>query len=394
MTPREFAVEVVQKLRAAGHEALFAGGCVRDQLLGMQPDDFDVATSARPEQVQSLFQRSIAVGAAFGVIEVLGPKPHKVQVATFRSDGPYSDARRPDHVVYSSAEEDAARRDFTINGMFFDPLQSRLVDHVGGEQDLAARLLRAIGDPAARFREDRLRLLRAVRFAARFGLTIELATWTAMRAMAAEVVSVSGERIAEELRKLLVHPSRVAGVQLLIDSGLWSVVVPHVLQPYQKGLSSLDQPSFPLALATLLAPAPVSVLPALFERLRLSNAERDQIRWLMSHQAALLQPDQLPLHQLKPLLAHPHIKELLALHKALGHAAAADWCGQRLADWPQDRLDPPPLLSGDDLLALGIKPGPRVKHLLDQVRAAQLDEQITTREQALALIHQALAAPG
>src|ERR687885_1880927 len=168
MTEREFAIDVVRRLRGAGHEALWAGGCVRDELLGLAPKDYDVATDARPEQVRRLFRRTVAVGASFGVVEVLGPRtragPLKVQVATFRSDVSYSDGRHPDAVVFSSAREDALRRDFTINGMFFDPLAGRLLDYVGGQEDLRARVLRAIGDPRARFAEDRLRMLRAVRF--------------------------------------------------------------------------------------------------------------------------------------------------------------------------------------------------------------------------------------
>src|SRR2546423_12854917 len=204
MTERDFAVRVVQRLRDAGYQALWAGGCVRDELLGLVPKDYDVATDATPEQVRRLFRRTVAVGAAFGVVEVLGPRPLKVQVATFRSDVSYSDGRRPDRVVFSSAREDALRRDFTINGMFFDPLTDQLIDYVGGQEDLRARVLRAIGDPVRRFTEDKLRMLRAVRIATRFDLTLDEATATAVRAMAPEIRAVSAERIAEELRKLLV----------------------------------------------------------------------------------------------------------------------------------------------------------------------------------------------
>ncbi len=386
MSPRKFATDVVTTLREAGHEALFAGGCVRDQFLGLEPDDFDVATSARPEQVQKLFQRSLAVGAAFGVIEVLGPKPHKVQVATFRSDGPYSDARRPDHVVYSSAKEDAERRDFTINGMFFDPLNDKLIDYVGGEKDLTAKLLRAIGDPAARFREDRLRLLRAVRFAARFALTIEPKTWDAVKAMAGEVVSVSGERIAEELRKLLVHSSRAVGVQMLIDAGLLRAVLREVIQSDCGALGRLQAPSFPLALAVLMKHVLLSALGKPFERLRLSNEERDQVRWLVRHQVALIEPEKLPLHVLKPFLAHEWIAELLAMHRACGHVYGAHWCAMKLREWPHEKIDPPALITGDDLVALGMAPGPAFKTILDAVRNAQLDEQIGDSEQALAMV--------
>src|SRR5690242_3802729 len=203
MTERDFAIAVVRQLREAGHEALWAGGCVRDELLGLTPQDYDVATSARPDEVRLLFRRTIAVGMSFGVVEVLGPRspagPLKVQVATFRSDVSYSDGRHPDAVVYSSAREDALRRDFTINGMFFDPLAGQLLDYVGGQEDLRGRVLRAIGDPRSRFTEDKLRMLRAVRFATRFELALDPGTAEAVREMAPQIGVVSAERIAEEL---------------------------------------------------------------------------------------------------------------------------------------------------------------------------------------------------
>jgi poly(A) polymerase len=199
MTERKFATDVVSRLKDAGYQALWAGGCVRDELLGLPPADYDVATAARPEQVQRLFRRCHAVGAAFGVVEVLGDRGPdgqwlKVQVATFRSDGTYSDGRRPDSVTYSSPEEDAKRRDFTINGLFLDPLTRKLTDYVGGQDDLRAKILRAIGDPAERFVEDKLRILRAVRMAARFELTVDPATLDAGRRMAGQIAAVSAER--------------------------------------------------------------------------------------------------------------------------------------------------------------------------------------------------------
>src|SRR5215468_2735973 len=210
MTERDFAVQVVRRLRQAGYEALWAGGCVRDELLGVEPVDYDVATSARPEEVQRTFAHTVEVGVSFGVVEVIGPRRPdgsfpKVQVATFRSDGAYVDGRRPESVVFSTAAEDAQRRDFTINGMFFDPLESRVIDYVGGLADLKAGVLRAIGDPRARFREDKLRLMRAVRMAARFDFPIEAGTAAAVREMAPQITVVSSERIAEELRKMLAH---------------------------------------------------------------------------------------------------------------------------------------------------------------------------------------------
>src|SRR5829696_9146494 len=203
---REFATDIVGRLRREGFRALWAGGCVRDLLLGQDPADYDVATDATPEQVMAIFgHRTVPVGVSFGVVRVRHPRGGEVEVATFRSDGAYVNGRYPESVVFSSPEQDAARRDFTINGMFYDPFAEQVIDYVGGRADLEARILRAIGDPWARFREDKLRLLRAVRFAARFRLTIDPATRAALRAMAGQIVVVAAERIAQELRRMLVH---------------------------------------------------------------------------------------------------------------------------------------------------------------------------------------------
>ena len=212
MTEREFAIDVVKRLRLGGFQALWAGGCVRDELLGLTPKDYDVATDAMPKDVGVLFRRTVAVGESYLVVEVLGPrqagKPLKIQVATFRSDISYSDGRHPDEVKPLTPREDALRRDFTINGMFEDPLSGEVIDHVGGQDDLRAGVLRAIGDPVERFREDRLRLLRAARMAARFNLRLDPATADAIRKMASGISAVSAERIADELRKMLTDPRR------------------------------------------------------------------------------------------------------------------------------------------------------------------------------------------
>ncbi len=256
---REFAVEVVRTLRQAGHEALFAGGCVRDELLCKPPKDYDVATSARPGEVQALFPRTIGVGASFGVIEVLGPRPFRIQVATFRVDHYEADApgsaseewrqgRDPRSVTFCNAEEDAKRRDFTINGMFFDPIEGRVIDYVGGRADLDAHVLRAIGEPHERFTEDRLRMLRAVRMAARFELTIAPATATAIQQMAPQLgEGVSAERIADELRKMLVDRHRARAMRLFMDLGLAAVVMPELIpmRGLPQGLPREDGPGLP-----------------------------------------------------------------------------------------------------------------------------------------------------
>src|SRR4051812_33168088 len=227
---REFATDIVGKLRGEGFQALWAGGCVRDLLLGQTPADYDVPTDATPEQVMAIFRhRTIPVGASFGVVRVRHPRGSEVEVATFRSDGAYVNGRHPESVVFSSPEQDAARRDFTINGMFLDPFSDQVIDYVGGRADLDSGILRAIGDPRARFREDKLRLLRAVRFAARFRLTIDPATRAALREMAAEIVVVAAERIAQELRRMLVHESRSTAVDQMLETGLAAAVLPPLV---------------------------------------------------------------------------------------------------------------------------------------------------------------------
>jgi poly(A) polymerase len=403
MTEREFATDVVRKLRDAGYQALWAGGCVRDELLGHAPQDYDVATDARPDQVQRLFRRTVAVGASFGVVEVLGPRGPDgdwltVQVATFRTDVSYSDGRRPDAVTFCSPQEDAARRDFTINGIFLDPLTGEVIDYVGGRDDLAAHVLRAIGDPAERFREDKLRLLRAARFATRFAMTVEPATAAAVRAMAPQLTVVSAERIAEELRKLLTDPRRGDGVRLMTDLGLAEPVFPGLPGrpewPHSVAALGMLAPdaSFPLALAVLLVPLGRKGADAACRRLKLSNDERERVAWLVEHHASLHDAATMRASRLKPLLAHPGAGELLALHRADAEAAGRDvghveLCERLLWQWSADgSLNPPPLVTGDDLTALGMEPGPSFKRLLDAVRAAQLDGEITTREEGIALV--------
>ncbi len=438
-TEREFAVGVVRRLREAGHEALWAGGCVRDELLGLAPKDYDVATDARPEQVQRLFRRTVAVGASFGVVEVLGPRPFAVEVATFRSDVSYSDGRHPDAVVFSSAREDALRRDFTVNGMFFDPLTDTLHDFVGGRADLHAKVLRAIGDPFRRFAEDKLRMLRAVRIATRFDFALDPATAAAIEKMAPEIVGISAERVADELRKLLVLPRRARGMRLFMDLGLAAALVPELLE--MKGLPQgppaapdgdlwehvlrvLDllgeAPSFPLALAALLhdvgKPRTVGRTPDRYtfyghehvgkrlageiaQRLRLSNEERGRAEWLVEKHQVLCDVRQMRTSKLKTLLAHPGIRELLDLHRADALASGrgvehVEYCETLLREWTAEDLNPAPLLNGHDLQREGIPAGPVYKRLLDALREAQLEGTVKTGEQAWELIRRLLREDG
>jgi poly(A) polymerase len=401
---RSFAEEVVRGLREAGFQALWAGGCVRDLLLDLEPADYDVATDATPEQVmKSLPYRSLPIGASFGVVRVRHPRRRgiEVEVATFRSDLAYIDGRRPTGVVFSSPELDAARRDFTINGMFMDPVDRRVIDYVGGLGDLDARLLRAIGDPSARFDEDKLRLLRAVRFASRFDLEIEPETLGALRAMAPQVVVVSPERIAQELRRMLVHRDRAPAMRMAMDYGLLAAVLPPTsglpAEAWERTLRVLDalpeRPDFPLAFAALLHGLDGRTADALARGLRLSNADRERTAWLVTHHRDLVDAPNLGDARLKRMLAKPGIDELLAVHRAVATASTGDvrhvdYCEDYLRTEPSGPIDPPPLLTGDDLVRHGLKPGARFATLLDQVRDAQLDGRIGTRDEALAWIDQ------
>ncbi len=385
MTEREFATEVVQRLQAAGYRALFAGGCVRDELLGRTPADFDIATSATPDQLKPLFRKCNYFGASFGVVEVLGPRGDdgewlKVQVATFRTDGTYTDGRRPDAVVFSSPEEDAARRDFTINGLFFDPVADRVIDYVGGRADLDARILRAIGDPAKRFEEDKLRLMRAARMAARFELAIDPATGAAIRAMASQIRVVSAERIAEELRKMFENEHRVRGVQLLIDFDLLKEILPEAkADGIVAAVASLPGAArFPLVLMAVCTGVPAASFRTIAARLKLSNEERDRILWLAKHRTWLDDAVELPRSRLYPILAHPGSRDLIALSPSAG----ADFCTAILERIDPEQLNPPPLLTGDDLLAMGLKPGPKFKIALDTIRAEQFDGLLSTADDA------------
>jgi poly(A) polymerase len=443
VTERDFATDVVKRLRDAGFQAFWAGGCVRDYLLGLSPKDYDVATDARPEQLRALFRRTKAVGVSFGVVHVLNAKaaggPMKVEVATFRSDGVYSDGRHPDTVVFASPREDALRRDFTINGMFYDPVEERLIDYVGGQEDLEARRLRAIGDPAARFREDKLRMLRAIRFAARFDLTLDATTAVAIAALAPQIREISAERIADELRQILVDRHRARGMQLMDETGLVQAILPELLEMkglpqgpphaptgdlWQHVLKVLellgDEPSFSLAFAALLHDVgkrrTVGRTPDRYTfysheevsrrmaseiaiRLKLSNAERERIEWLVKKHQFLCDARQMRPSKLKMMLVHPGIRELLQLHRADALASGrstdhVEYCEQLLGEWSEADLNPEPFVSGHDLRRMGLEPGPKYKEILDKVREAQLDGTITSRSQALEMVKRLLEEMG
>ncbi len=405
---RDFARQLVMQLRRAGYEALWAGGCVRDELLGRTPKDYDVATSARPDQVRELFgdRPTLPIGAAFGVIAVRGPRgAGTVEVATFRTDGAYSDGRRPDEVRFSTPEHDAQRRDFTINGLFFDPLAEQVIDYVGGRADLERRVIRAIGLAEERFEEDKLRMLRAVRFAATFEFTLEAETQAAVTRHAAEISRVSPERIAGELRRMLVHPTRARALELLLETGLLHAIVPPLAElaglerePALALLHALEEPTFAVAWAALarrLRPSS-SDLAAWGKQLRLSNEEIEGAAWFLPALEVVRNAPRLPWSRVQRVLVHPRVEELMTLLAAEVSAGQAEaeslaFCRERL-NWSREELDPPPLLTGDDLIAHGVPRGPAYRDLLEAVRTEQLERRISTRDEALALIDRLRAA--
>jgi len=408
---RQFAVTVVERLRQAGHETYWAGGCVRDDLLGRTPADYDVATAARPDEVRQVFghRRTLAVGAAFGVITVLGPKgAGQVEVATFRADAAYTDGRHPAGVTFCSAREDAQRRDFTINGLFLDPLSGAVHDFVGGRDDLAAGVVRAIGVPAMRFGEDHLRMLRAVRFAAFFGFALDDETRTAVERMAHLVTSVSPERIAAELRAMVSRAGRRRALELLDETGLAREVLPELApgpgadaagrgrwQDAAAIVAALDEPDLPRALAILAAGHDGGVVRQVGGRLRLSNHETKTAGWLWEAVAAIggeaaATLCSRPWSSVQPWLAHDQaaaLADVLRARAACGHgeAAAAAWITAQVTR-PRAELDPPPLVTGDDLLAAGVPPGKAVGKALARIRGLQLDGVIATRAEALATL--------
>jgi len=432
------ATRLVERLRAAGHEALFAGGCVRDRLLGKEAHDIDIATSARPEEIQKLFPRTVAVGAQFGVIVVL-EDGGEFQVATFRSDGAYRDGRHPESVAFTNAEGDARRRDFTVNGLFFDPLTCQILDFVGGEADLRAGILRSIGDPHARFAEDKLRLIRCVRFAASLGFDIEAETWRALCERAPEITAVSAERIRDELVKIFTHPSRVRGFDLLDQSGLLAILLPEV-----EALKGCEQPpdfhpegdvfvhtrlmlsllpervSTPLVFSVLfhdIGKPPTflidetgrirfnghesisaSMTEKIFARLRFSNAETEATVVGVKNHMAFKDVQNMRVATLKRFLARPTIDDELELHRvdcqgSHGLLDNYDFLLRKREEFSNEPLIPPPLITGRDLIAAGLQPGPPFKKLLDSAQALQLEGGLKTREDALAWLKEELARP-
>jgi len=437
---RAQAEEIVRRLRDHGHEAVFAGGCVRDLLRGVEPSDYDIATNAIPSQVQAIFPKSQAVGAHFGVV-IVRAGGHHFEVATFREDGDYGDGRRPTSVRFTTAEQDAQRRDFTINGLFFDPLNGRVLDYVGGQADLSARILRAIGDPAARFREDHLRLMRAVRFATVLDFQIEPATWGAVCADAHRLPHIAIERVRDEFVKTLQHPRRLRGFDLLCDSGLMAHIVPEIL-----ALKGCEQPpefhpegdvfvhtrlmlsllpadvSVPLLLAVLLhdiaKPATRSWDAAagrirfnghdklgaemtgdILRRLRFSNDVVADTTDMVANHMAFMNVQHLRPAKLRRFMARETFADELELHRVdcLGSNGLLDnveFLHAKHEEFANEPLIPPRLVDGHDLMQLGIAKGRHLGRLLEELQTLQLEGRLRTKEEALDWVRASLPAEG
>ena len=424
---KDTAISIVKRLREAGHTAYFNGGCVRDMVRGVEPEDIDIATSATPEQVQALFTKTVPVGAAFGVVLVL-EGGHQFEVATFRSDDAYVDGRRPYAIHFASPEEDARRRDFTINGLFYDPIADQIIDFVGGRADIERKLVRTIGEPRERFTEDKLRLLRCVRFAANLGYEIEPATFDAVKEMAAQITVVSAERIRDELVKILTRANAGRGLELLDASGLLREILPEIAamkgveQPaefhpegdvFKHTRLMLDtlppNPSTVLAFAVLLhdvgkpptfvrAPDRIrfndhdrvgaEMTEVILRRLRFSNDEIEKtVLCVREHMKFQFVKEMRPA-KLKRLMARETFPDELELHRidcASSHRNLENYefLKAKAAEMPPEVLKPQPLLTGHDLLALGLKPGPLVGQILHEVEELQLEERLKSRAEAL-----------
>ncbi len=388
---RQAALNVVKRLHEAGFQALWAGGCVRDMLMAVEAQDYDVATNATPQQVSGLFKRTLQVGAQFGVVVVLLGRA-QVEVATFRNDGGYVDGRRPEAVEFTDARQDALRRDFTINGMFYDPLSDEILDYVGGQADLSAGVIRAIGEPQARFGEDHLRMLRAIRFAARLGYEIEASTWQAICQLSDRISRISSERIATELEKIMVNGNRYAGMKMVLASGLMGVIYRNYpVEQLSEGverLKLLSEPvDFALALTATLSGGLGGKVSDITRSLKVSNDTRKKAIWLADSVSKLLSELPLSKGRLKLWLANEWFSDLLnlvwACHVREGKdTGLLDELRCQIADLGDEEIKPVALLNGNDLISLGLEPGPKLGQLFEQMYLAQLEGELVTQDQA------------
>ncbi len=390
MTNRQAAIEIIRTLTKEGFSALMAGGCVRDKLLGRAAKDYDVVTDAKPQEIVKLFRRTLKIGAKFGVIMVMIHK-QKVEVATFRTESGYADGRHPGKVKFSDAKDDAIRRDFTINGMFYDLAAEEVIDHVGGQADLQNRFIRTIGNASERFGEDYLRMLRAVRFSTQLGFVIEKKTFKAICQHASKITKISGERISMELEAILSNPNRSNGGTLLLESSLAGAIFKGFASAEAKfGISVLGylrkRIDFPLALAGLFAGCETSIVMERCDMLKLSSAHRKHLRFLLTHRGRLLDTE-IDLADLKLLLSEPYFWDLHEFQRAIQKAndetlKPLTEIKKRAEALKGKELKPKPLLNGHELIALGVGSGSMVGLVCEEMYIAQLGEKINTREQA------------
>ena len=390
MTNRQAAIEIIRTLTKEGFSALMAGGCVRDRLLGRAAKDYDVVTDAKPQEIVKLFRRTLKIGAKFGVIMVMIHK-QKVEVATFRTECGYSDGRHPGKVKFSDAKNDAIRRDFTINGMFYDLAAEEVIDHVGGQADLQNHLIRTIGNASERFGEDYLRMLRAVRFSTQLGFVIEKKTFKAICQHASKITKISGERISMELEAILSNPNRGNGGTLLFESSLAVAIFKGFNSSDAKfGISVLGylrkRIDFPLALAGLFAGCETSFAMERCDMLKLSRTHRKHLRFLLTHRGRLLDTE-IGLADLKLLLSEPYFWDLHEFQRAIQQAndeslKPLSEIKKRSEALKGKELKPKPLLNGHELIALGVGSGSMVGLVCEEMYIAQLGEKINTREQA------------
>jgi poly(A) polymerase len=429
------ARRVIGTLREQGHEALLAGGCVRDLLIGREPKDYDVATSATPDEVEAAFPRTVAVGKQFGVIRVVHEElPLAIEVATFRHDGPYLDGRHPSNVRFTSAPEDAARRDFTINALFLDPETSEVHDYVNGLRDLDAKIIRAVGDPRVRFAEDKLRLLRAVRFAAGLNFEIDEETLAAVKVMAEQVTVCSAERIRDELTRMITQPGATRGLRLMFETGLLDALLPEISAMYGVQQPPEFHPEGDVFTHTLLAmdlmhkPASVTLAlgvllhdvakPPTFDdstdrirfnghdalgaemagkilsRLKYPGEVTERVQSLIADHLKFINVPKMKTSTLKRFLRKPHFEEDLEMHRidclaGPGTLDTYQYVKRKLAEFNaqgEEQLQPKLPIDGKDLIELGLQPGPKFKALLAAVEDEVLEGRVTTKVQAIEFV--------
>jgi len=425
MSIKQSSESIIKRLHEHGYQACFAGGCVRDMIMKRESEDYDIVTNALPQDIIRLFKKTFPVGVQYGVvIVVMGG--HNFEVATFRTEGSYTDGRHPDYVAFSTAEEDVKRRDFTINGLLYDPVRDEILDYVGGKRDITSKIIRTIGDPVKRFNEDKLRMIRAARFACRFSFHIHEDTKEAITKLAPQIRVVSTERIREELQKILTGPNPHIGIKLLDELRLLREILPEVSamkgvrQPenfHPEGdvfthtllcLSKMNKPSWTMAMGVLLhdigkphtfkeldrirfnlhEKIGAEIARDICNRLKTSNADKERIVWLVLKHLYFKDAPKMRLNKLKRLFAHEGYHELAELCKIDALASTGDlsdyyFCQEMYNKLSQEEVKPKPLITGKDLISMGLKPGPLFKDILTTIEDEQLDGALKTKDDAI-----------